>query len=74
MAMTYGFWIVLLGSIGLSLLVILPLALYVRGRAIAELRANLPESPQQILDKRFASGQISAQEYEYERYLLKKDE
>ena len=72
--MTYEFWIVLLGSIGFSLLVVLPLALFVRRRAIAQLRADLPQSPQQILEQRLASGQISAEEYQYERYLLKKDE
>jgi len=53
-------------------LVAIVLGIYVRRRAFADLRANLPGSPLQILEKRLASGEISAEEYQYERYLLEK--
>ncbi len=53
-------------------LVAIVLGIYVRRRAFADLRANLPASPLQILEKRLASGEISAEEYQYERYLLEK--
>lgn len=48
----------------------IPLGLYVRSRAIKELRSNLPASPLQVLDRRLAAGEISAEEYQYEKYLL----
>jgi putative membrane protein len=46
--------------------------LYARRKAIARQRANLPESPLQILERRFASGEISPEEYQDERYELEK--
>ena len=50
------------------------LGLYVRRRIARQLRPYLPESPLQILERRMANGEISAEEYQYERYLLEKKE
>ena len=55
-------------------LISIPLGIYGNRRAGAQLRAKLPASPLQILDKRLAAGEISTEEYRYERYLLEKDE
>ncbi len=52
----------------------IPLSLWLRRRTIAQLRANLPASPLLILEKRLAAGEISAEEFQYERYLLEKQE
>ena len=61
--------------IGIALAAIsIPLGLYARSRAIRQLRANLPASPIQILEKRLADGEISPEQYRYERYLLEKPE
>lgn len=46
------------------------LSLYLRRRVIVDLRKSLPASPLQILDRRLASGEISDEQYQYERYLL----
>ena len=53
-------------------LVTIPLSFYVRRRIAAQIRAGLPASPLQVLERRLASGEISAEEYQYERYLLEK--
>ena len=61
--------------IGISLilaLISIPLGIYANRRAAADLRARLPASPLQVLEKRLAAGEISAEEYRYERYLLEK--
>jgi uncharacterized membrane protein len=39
-------------------------------RLIRVLKPYQPETPLQVLDRRLASGEISAEEYQYERYLL----
>ena len=50
------------------------MALVAGRKARAQLRAHLPASPLQILDRRLASGEISVEEYRYERYVLEKGE
>ena len=64
---------VLAGVIALALISI-PLGIYANRRAAARLRAGVPSSPAKILEMRFAAGEISAEEYRYERYLLEKGE
>ncbi|HET7420971.1 MAG TPA: SHOCT domain-containing protein [Candidatus Dormibacteraeota bacterium] len=60
-------WVV----IGLVFLCI-PLEVYIIVKARKRLPAAQLGSPLQILDKRLADGEISAEEYQYERFLLEK--
>ncbi len=71
MAMTQGFYLVL-GIFMAAGVVGIILSLIVRKMAIGQIRASLPASPLQVLEKRLASGEISAEEFQYERYLLEK--
>jgi uncharacterized membrane protein len=52
----------------------IPLEVYVIRRAAKQLPARQPGSPLQTLERRFAAGEISAEEFQYERYLLEKGE
>jgi|GEM_PF-4264007 len=73
MTMPGGLDAILIGSIGLGAVVV-ALGLWLRFRILRQVRARLPGSPMETLDQRFASGEISAEEYQYERYLLQKRE
>jgi len=57
--------------IGITVLAI-PLEVCVIVRTRKRLPAGLPGSPLQTLEKRLADGEISAEEFQYERYLLEK--
>ena len=60
-------WIV----IGLALLSI-PFEVYILIKARKRLPTSLPGSPLQTLERRLANGEISPEEFQYERYLLEK--
>lgn len=61
----------LLAVIGVLTLSI-PLEVYVIVHARRKLPAALPGSPLQTLERRLAAGEISPEEFQYERYLLEK--
>ena len=49
-----------------------PLEVYVLVRNRKRLPVAMQGSPLQTLEKRLADGEISAEEFQYERYLLEK--
>jgi hypothetical protein len=59
------------GVIGLLVLSI-PLEVYVIVHVRKKLPAAMPGSPVQTLERRLAAGEISPEEFQYERYLLEK--
>lgn len=63
-------WI-LLAVIGIVVLSI-PLEVYILVKARRRLPTAMLGSPLQTLDKRLAAGEISPEEYQYERFLLEK--
>jgi uncharacterized membrane protein len=69
MAMRPGTYLVL-GVFMAAGVVAIIVSLIVRKLAISQIRAGLPASPLQILERRLASGDISDEQYQYERYLL----
>jgi uncharacterized membrane protein len=64
---------VLWAVIGLTVLLI-PFEVFVILRMRKKLPVSMPGSPLQTLERRLANGEISAEEFQYERYLLQKDE
>ena len=48
----------------------IPLEVYVIVKARRRLPAELPGSPLQTLERRLAAGEISPEEFQYERQLL----
>jgi hypothetical protein len=56
------------------LLLTTPLEVYVIVRTSRRLPTAVTGSPLQTLEKRLAGGEISAEEFQYERYLLEKGE
>jgi uncharacterized membrane protein len=56
------------------LLLTTPLEVYVIVRTRKRLPSAVAGSPLQTLEKRLAAGEISAEEFQYERYLLEKGE
>ncbi len=65
---------ILLGIVIATGVLSIVMAVVAGRRARAQLRAQPPASPLLTLDKRLAAGEISAEEYRYERYLLEKGE
>ena len=49
-----------------------PLEVYIILKARKRLPAATPGSPLQTLERRLAAGEISAEEFQYERFLLQK--
>ena len=68
-AVTHGLYLVIGGFVAAGVVGIV-LGLLVRNSAAAQIRRQLPDSPLQVLDKRLASGEISDEQYQYERFLL----
>ena len=58
-------------AIGMTALLI-PFEVYVITRMRKKLPVALPGSPLQTLERRLAAGEISAEEFQYERFLLEK--
>ena len=69
MAMWRDWWLWLI--IGLVVMTI-PLEIYIIVKTRKRLPAALPGSPLQILERRLAAGEISPEEFQYERQLLEK--
>ena len=65
----WAIWVV----IGLAALSI-PFEVYFLSRAVRKLPTAQQGSPLQTLERRLANGEISAEEFQYERYLLEKRE
>jgi uncharacterized membrane protein len=63
-------WILLI-VMGIVVLTI-PLDVYIIVKVSKRLPTAMAGSPLQTLDKRLASGEISPEEYQYERFLLEK--
>jgi len=59
--------------IGLTLLLI-PFEVFVILKMRKRLPVAMPGSPLQTLERRLADGEISAEEFQYERFLLDKGE
>jgi uncharacterized membrane protein len=49
-----------------------PLEVYIIVKARKRLPAAMPGSPLRTLERRLANGEISPEEFQYERYLLEK--
>lgn len=61
-------WLVV--AVVVILLLTIPLEVYVLVKARKKLPAALPGSPLQTLERRLAAGEISPEEFQYERQLL----
>jgi len=49
-----------------------PLEVYIMVKARKRLPTAMPGSPLQTLERRLANGEISPEEFQYERYLIEK--
>lgn len=58
------FWLVLLGVIIYAVVRLLP------ARHDGSARSNAPETPEEILDRRFARGEIEVEKYQEQRAVL----